>query len=82
MPVYQIRYFLGGNTHHTAHKGDSHGTGKTGGSIIKPQLADARTGQLLSPIKEAEAVAIAKRNVAGLAEVEKGEYKTEVCSLH
>lgn len=79
VPVYQVRYFSG-ESEHAGSGGSSHSPGHLAGGHIRTQLADAETGELLSPLGEDEAVAVAKRNVIEPAEVKKVEYITEVGS--
>lgn len=80
-PAYQIQYFAGSKTAHEEHEGGSH-SGSTRHGNMKVQLASAETGQLLSPLSEEEAIAVAKRNVVEPATVEKVEYLTETGAHH
>lgn len=79
VPAYQIRYFSGGEEH-SGHEGGSHGAGHASVGNIRTQLANAETGELLSPLGKAEAIAVAKRNVIEPAEIKDVEYLTEVGS--
>ncbi|WP_266205912.1 PepSY domain-containing protein [Pontibacter kalidii] len=78
-PVYQLRYFSG-STDHAAHEAGAHAAGQA--SNIKVQLANAATGSLLPALTEAQAIAVAKSQLAGPFKVEKAVYLTEVGSHH
>lgn len=79
VPVYQIRYFSGAMDH-SEHEEGGHMPSQA--SNVKVQLANAETGQLLSPLDEDEAVKVARRNVTDPIQVDKVEYLTEVGSHH
>ena len=80
VPAYQIRYFSGGMDH-MAHEAAGHGGGGHA-SNVKVQLANAETGQFISPLSESEAITVAKNQVTNPVKVEKVEYLTEVGSHH
>ncbi|MBC5991905.1 PepSY domain-containing protein [Pontibacter cellulosilyticus] len=79
MPTYQVRYFSG-DIDHAEHAAGGHRPGHT--SNIKVQLANAETGNFVSPLSEEMAVTVAKRQMADPIKVEKVEYLTEVGSHH
>ncbi|WP_276496254.1 hypothetical protein [Pontibacter litorisediminis] len=78
-PVYQVRYFAG-ETDLDAHQDGGHSGGHS--AAPKVQLAHAETGKLLAPLTEAEAVQVAKGQVADPQAVEKVEYLTEAGGHH
>ncbi|MCX2740838.1 PepSY domain-containing protein [Pontibacter anaerobius] len=78
-PTYQVRYFSGAMDH-SEHEAGGHMPSHT--SNVKVQLANAGTGEFVSPLSEDEAVVVAKRQMADPVKVEKVEYLTEVGSHH
>ena len=78
-PVYQVRYFSGA-VDHSHHEEGGHMPGPP--SNLKVQLANAETGQLLSPLNEKDAIDVAKSHMADPIKVERVEYLTEVGSHH
>ncbi|MDX5421656.1 MAG: PepSY domain-containing protein [Hymenobacteraceae bacterium] len=79
VPTYQLRYFSGA-VDHSEHEKGSHMPSHV--SNVKVQLANAGTGELVSPLTEDEAVVVAKRQMANPIKVEKVEYLTEVGAHH
>ncbi|PTX13108.1 PepSY-associated transmembrane protein [Pontibacter mucosus] len=80
VPAYQIRYFSG-DMDHKGHETAGHGGGSHA-SNVRVQLANAETGQFISPLSESEAITVASNQVTSPIKVEKVEYLTEVGSHH
>lgn len=78
-PAYQVRYFSG-EMDHSAHEAGGHMPAHSGN--VKVQLANAETGEFISPLSEDVAVVVAKNQMANPIKVEKVEYLTEVGSHH
>ncbi|ARS35424.1 PepSY domain-containing protein [Pontibacter actiniarum] len=79
VPTYQLRYFSGA-TAPTVQDAGSHTAGHS--APVHVQLANAATGQFISPLSEEEAVAVAKRQLADPVKVEEVAYLTEVGPHH
>ncbi|MDX5423251.1 MAG: PepSY domain-containing protein [Hymenobacteraceae bacterium] len=79
VPTYQVRYFSG-EADHAAHASAGHVDSRVAKTRV--QLANAATGHLLPALTEAEAVVVAKSQVADPVQVEKVEYLTEVGPHH
>ncbi|QCR25337.1 PepSY domain-containing protein [Pontibacter sp. SGAir0037] len=80
VPAYQMRYFSG-EMDHMAHEAAGH-SGGGHASNVRVQLANAETGQFISPLSESEAITVARNQVTAPIKVEKVEYLTEVGSHH
>ncbi|MDX5419561.1 MAG: PepSY domain-containing protein [Hymenobacteraceae bacterium] len=79
VPAYQVRYFSGGMDH-SAHEAGGHMPSHA--ANVKVQLANAETGEFMSPLSEEVAVTVARNQMADPIKVEKVEYLTEVGSHH